>query len=61
MHFREVNKQLNQLKADVCWAEKSLNGVPWYDAAYNALVRDYQQALDALYRFRNTTISQLEG
>ena len=59
MHFREVNKKLNQLKANVYWAKQNLNGVDWYDVTYDYLVRDYHMALDALNKFQNTTLAQL--
>lgn len=61
MHFREVNNKLKQLKANVYWCEESLNGVEWFNPFYNSLWRDYQQAIDALKAFRNTTIAQLKG
>lgn len=57
MHFREVNKKLKQLKTNLYWASESLNGLECSSPFYGARLRDYQQALDALYKFRNTEIS----
>lgn len=59
MHFREVNKQLNQLKTNVYWASESLNGLEWSSPFYGARFRDYQQAQQALTAFLNTPVSKL--
>lgn len=61
MHFREVSKQLNQLKANVYWADQSLLGLESNSPFYNARFRDYTNALADLKAFRNTTLAQLKG
>lgn len=61
MHFRKVNERVKQFKANIYWCEEALNGVDGSDPFYNSLWRDYQQAVNALKDFRNTTISQLKG
>lgn len=60
MHFREVNKKLNQLKTDVYWADQSLLGLESNSPFYNARFREYTNALADLKAFRNTTLAQLD-
>lgn len=59
MHFREVSKQLNQLKTNVYWASESLNSSGWQDIHYQACLRNYEEAQQALTEFLNTPVSQL--
>lgn len=61
MHFREVNKELKRLKANIYWCEEALNGVDGSNPFYNSLWRDYQQAVNALKDFRNTTLKGLSS
>lgn len=61
MHFREVNKKLEQLKSEVMWCSKALSFTNVSDEVYQARVRAFFQAQQDLEVFRNTTIGQLKG
>lgn len=59
MHFREVNKKLEQLKSNVFHAKQAMNNTVYHAPFYQELVKDYEQALNALEAFRNTTLKEL--
>lgn len=61
MHFREVNKKLNQLKTNLYWADQNLLGLESTSPLYNDRFRDYTNALADLQAFRNTTLAQLSS
>ena len=61
MHFREVNKKLNQLKANVVWANTRLIGVNESWSIYEPLVNNAKIAHQELEDFRNTTLAQLSS
>ena len=59
MHFREVNKKLEQLKSEVMWCSKALSFTNVSEEFYQKRVREFFKAQKDLEVFRNTTIAQL--
>lgn len=60
MHFREVNKKLNQLKANVQSTLVSIHNVDWNNTPAHTLVKNHKEAQQALEVFRNTTLKELK-
>lgn len=60
MHFREVNKKLNQLKANVQNTLVSMHNVDWNNTPAHILVKNHKEAQQALEVFRNTTLKELK-
>lgn len=59
MHFREVNKKLEQLKSEVQTTFESMQNEDWNNTLAHILVKNHKEAQEALETFRNTTIGQL--
>lgn len=59
MHFREVNKKLNQLKSEVMWCSKALEFTNVSEELYQKRVREFFQAQKDLETFRSTTLKDL--
>lgn len=59
MHFREVNKKLEQLKSEVQTTFESMQNEDWNNTPPHTLVKNHKEAQEALEAFRNTTLKEL--